>query len=157
GLPASYTFTSSDGGVRSFTGTLMTPGTQAIDVADMVTSSLTGAEAGINVVSAVQASVAGPSSGVRGQTLTFTIGASEPGLLAGSVFSYSIQWGDGSPVQTIAGPMGTQVSHVFTTNGTYAIQVSATDSSGNSSNLVSQSVAITPVALQPDPANSSLT
>ncbi len=159
-LPSQYTFTTSTGGVQTFTGTLMTAGMQSITTTDMSSSSLNGTESGISVVSptvTVQASITGPASGVRGQSLSFTLGASESGLPASSVFTFSIQWGDGSSPQTIAGPTGTPVSHAFTTSGTYSVSVIASDSTGNSSNSVSTSVAVTAVALQTDPSNSTQT
>lgn len=48
GLPASYTFISSDAGVHTFTATLKTAGTQALTVRD-VTGALTGTQMGITV------------------------------------------------------------------------------------------------------------
>jgi len=159
-LPSQYTYTTSNGGVQTFTGTLMTAGMQSITTTDMSSSSLNGTESGISVVTptvTVQASITGPASGVRGQSLSFTLGASESGLPASSVFTFSIQWGDGSSPQTIAGPTGTPVSHAFTTSGTYSVSVIASDSTGNSSNSVSTSVAVTAVALQTDPSNSTQT
>jgi hypothetical protein len=157
-LPTQYSFTNADAGRHTFLATLMSPGTQALDSTDMANGALTGAETGISVLAAtVQASISGPTSGVRGQPRTFNLGASEPGLSASAIFSFSIQWADGSAVQSITGPTGTTVSHVFTGNGTYTVQVTAKDSTGNASNSVSQSLSITAIALQVDPANSSQT
>jgi Ca2+-binding RTX toxin-like protein len=126
----------------------------------MATATITGTESGITVVQAtisVLATITGPSSGVRGQTLTFILGANESGLPASSVFKFSIQWGDGSPVQTVFGPTGTQVSHVFTTTGSFGNSVTASDASGNSGNSGSLATAITAIALQADPSNASQT
>lgn len=159
-LPSPYTFTSSNSGIQSFSGTLMTPGMQAITTTDTTTPSLNASESGISVVTStpiVQAGFTGPSSGVRGQSLTFTLGASESGLPVGSMFSFSIDWGDGNSAQTLAGMTGTPVSHVFTSNGAYTVTATAMDATGNSSSPVSASVSITAVALEADPANSSQT
>jgi hypothetical protein len=159
-LPSPYTYTSSNGGVQTFTGTLMTAGMQSITTSDMATPSVNGTESGISVVAStatVQASIAGPASGVRGQSLSFTLSASESGFPAGSAFSFSIQWGDGSALQTITGPTGTAISHVFVGSGTYSVSLKATDSNGNSSNSVSTSLALTAVAMQTDPYNSNQT
>src|SRR6266851_4312979 len=148
-LPSQYTFTTSTGGVQTFTGTLMTAGMQSITTTDMSSSSLNGTESGISVVTptvTVQASITGPASGVRGQSLSFTLGASESGLHASSVFTFSIQWGDGSSPQTIAGPTGTPVSHAFTTSGTYSVSVIASAAS-KSPSTVSVRESITPRAI----------
>ena len=40
-------------------------------------------------------------------------------------FTFTIGWGDGSPVQTVSGLSGIQVTHVFTTTATDTILVSA--------------------------------
>jgi hypothetical protein len=46
--------------------------------------------------------ISGPSVAVPGQPLTYTLAASETGLPANTNYSYSVQWGDGSPVQTLS-------------------------------------------------------
>jgi len=101
--------------------------------------------------------VSGPSSGVPGQPLTFTLGASESGLPTGTVYTYSVQWGDGSPVQTFSGPSGTPATHGFLTTGVITITVTATDPKGNLSSPVSTSVSLSSVLMETDPYNSSLT
>src|SRR5262249_13729319 len=73
-LAQNYPFTSGDAGVHTFSATLNTPGTQSITATDTVNASITGSESGISVV-AVQptAGVSGPSTGVPGQPLTYTL------------------------------------------------------------------------------------
>ncbi|QEL16754.1 beta strand repeat-containing protein [Limnoglobus roseus] len=51
GLPASYTFTAADAGVKTFTATLKTAGTQSLTVRDL-TGTLVGSQAGIAVTPA---------------------------------------------------------------------------------------------------------
>jgi hypothetical protein len=104
--------------------------------------------------------VSGPADGVRGQVRTFTFSASSPSATeqAGG-FTYTINWGDGSPVQTVArtpgNGAGVAVSHVFTESGTYTVTVTATDQDGHASAPASQAVTITPweIQTQPDPAH----
>lgn len=48
-LPADYTFTAGDSGVRTFTVTLVTPGTHSLTATDTTTPSITGTQAGIVV------------------------------------------------------------------------------------------------------------
>ena len=49
GLPAEYTFTAADGGIKSFVATLKTSGNQSITATDTITPTITGVEAGIFV------------------------------------------------------------------------------------------------------------
>jgi hypothetical protein len=109
-----------------------------------------------------QAIVEGPVLGVRGQPGTFTVGAGDPSPgdeAAG--FTYVINWGDNSPVQVIApfanNGVGTAVSHVFTRSGTFNLQVTAIDQQGVQSIPAGRLITITSFALQPDPANPTLT
>jgi hypothetical protein len=157
-LPANYTFVSGDAGVHTFSATLNTPGTQLITATDTVTASITGSESGISVV-AVQptAGVSGPSTGVPGQPLTYTLTASESGLVAGTVYSYSINWGDGSPVQTVSGPTGTLVTHAFPATGPSTVSVTATDPSNHASVLATMSVTLSTTLMETDPYDASLT
>jgi hypothetical protein len=54
------------------------------------------------------ATLAGPAQGVTSQPLTFTLGATDPSPFdRASGFIYTVNWGDGSPVQTVPGPPAT--------------------------------------------------
>jgi hypothetical protein len=157
-LPTNYAFTSADAGLHTFSATLYTIGVQSISATDMVYASISGTESGITVQTIQPtASISGPSVGVPGQPLTYTLSANESGLPAGTVYSYSVQWGDGSPVQTYSGPSGTLASHVCTAPAVHSISVIATDANGHSSVPVSTSVSVTTVAMETDPYDSSLT
>jgi hypothetical protein len=109
----------------------------------------------VNVGTVVR--VAGPTLGVRGQPLTYTFFASssEPGGSVGS-FTYVIQWGDNSPVRTVAATPGNgagiSLDHVFHHVGTFTIHVTATDAAGVSGSATYQ-VVIRPVAVENDPFN----
>src|SRR5206468_1383662 len=77
-LPANYTFTSGDAGVKSFTAALKTTGTKSISAADTVTGSITGIQSGILVVPAAAASyvVSGyPATTTAGVTNSFRLTA----------------------------------------------------------------------------------
>lgn len=110
------------------------------------------ANAGANIVSLLLnntdwttplASIAGPSSGVPNQVLTFTLGADGTGLPADTVFSYAIDWdSDGTVDQTVNGPSSTTVTHAFAANGSYTITVTATDADGHTSAPVTQAVTV---------------
>jgi hypothetical protein len=76
-LPANYTFTSADAGVHTFTAALKRAGTQSLQVADTLTSSLIGAENGI-VVSAAAVThfaISGPTSVTQGVGFKITVSA----------------------------------------------------------------------------------
>jgi len=164
-LPANYTFTSADAGAHSFSATLNTPGnSQSITATDTVNAGITGTETGIAAVSMQPtAGISGPplnvsgSNGVRGQPLAFTLTASESGLSPDTVYSYSVQWGDGSPAQTFSGPSGTQATHAFPASTNYAITVIATDPSGNGSLPASTPISLTTLAMETDPSNPNQT
>jgi Ca2+-binding RTX toxin-like protein len=103
------------------------------------------------------AGLSGATAAVSGQPLTYFLVASEPALPFNTIYSFSFQWGDGTPVQTLSGPSGTPVSHVFTTTGTFMASLTATDPSGNASVPYTMSVAVTTVLWVTDPLNSGLT
>ena len=105
------------------------------------------------------ASVAGPPSGVRGQGLSFTLGATDaypPDQAAG--FTFDIDWdGDGTFDQTVTGLDGTKVKHTYPTTGTYTVFVRATDQHGTVSELASDTIPIGIAELQVDPSDPSKT
>jgi hypothetical protein len=94
----------------------------------------------------------GPSVGVRGQDRIFTIGANDPSPVdQAASFTYAIDWGDGTPAQSVNGPARLPVDHVFTLSGTYTIDVTATDKDGRVSAPVSHVITIRAVAMEDDP------
>ena len=103
------------------------------------------------------AGVSGPAYGVRGQARTFTLTASDPSSVDQAAgFTFAVTWGDGTS-QTVTGPSGTAVSHVYTASGTYTVQVAATDKDGGTSTAAKQADMITSVALETDPIDPSET
>jgi hypothetical protein len=103
------------------------------------------------------AALAGPASGVRGQPRTFTFAATDVPSDQAAGFTYTIDWADGSPLQTITrmagNGAGVAVDHVFTATGTYRVQVTAADQYGLASQSASQVIAISRVAVETDPAD----
>jgi Ca2+-binding RTX toxin-like protein len=95
------------------------------------------------------ASVSGPSTGVRGQTLNFTLGATDPSPADQAAgFTYAIDWnGDGIVDETQTGLTGLVDGHVFTTSGTFVVRVTATDKDGGVSAVATQTVVIQAAAL----------
>jgi len=157
-LPGNYAFTSGDAGAHTFSATMNALGTQTISATDTARPSITGLESMI-VVQPIQptASLSGPSIAVPDQPLAYTLSATESGLPSGTVYSYSVQWGDGTATQTYSGLSGTQGVHVYVAIGVYTIGISATDPNGHVSVPVSASTSIARVAMETDPYDPSLT
>ena len=88
------------------------------------------------------ATLSGPTQGIVGQTLSFTVGATESGQTS---FSYDVSWGDTTADTIVSGPSGTTVTHTYTQAraGTgYSVAVTATDSNNNTSQPQIQGVGI---------------
>jgi hypothetical protein len=80
--------------------------------------------------------------------VTFTLSAADPSpaaLAAG--FTYTIDWGDGSPAQTVAATpgngAGVAAGHVFPGPGSFTVQVTATDPSGLAGPAATATIAVT--------------
>jgi PKD repeat protein len=99
-----------------------------------------------------------PTAGIVAPTLiqhlqwqTFTLTATDPSAIdQSSAFTFAINWGDGSPIQTAVGPTGTQVRHLFATVGPRTISLTATDKDGALSNTITANVTVTAVQLRPN-------
>ncbi|HXG09859.1 MAG TPA: LamG-like jellyroll fold domain-containing protein [Gemmataceae bacterium] len=147
GTEADFTFTPDDNGVYVVT-LAVTDDDGAVGTA----------EVRITVTNvAPTARITGPTNGVRGQALTFTLGASDvsPADEAAG-FIYTVDWGDGTAVQTFAGS-GLSVDHVFREAGSWTVRVTATDKDGGVSAVATVTVQTSAIALQPDPADPSKT
>jgi hypothetical protein len=157
-LPVPYTFVATDQGSRNFNVTFQTAGTWSLTVADVAHSSIKGSESNISVLK-FTVSVSGPSQGLRFQPLTFTLSASETGAAPGANYTYKIDWiGNGAATQTVTGPSGMTVSHVYTAAGNDTIRVTAMDGAGNATPVAATlGVSLSGVALQTDPADPTKT
>jgi hypothetical protein len=160
-LPVDYKFTSGDAGQHTFMATLNTMGTQSITATDTSPSAFTGMQSGIMVQTMQPTVTVTPppvnlsgSNGVPSQSPTITLSASESGTT--TTFTYSINWGDGSPIESLPGGDGSPVmkSHQYTKAGTFPVSVTAMDASMNISMPATTSVLITVVAMEPDPTGS---
>jgi uncharacterized delta-60 repeat protein len=108
----------------------------------------------VNLNSPPTATISGFGAAVPGQPVMFTIGALDPSLLtkAGD-FSYSVNWGDGTPTETFVGPDSVSVWHTYSSAGSETVQVTATDNNNLSSEIATASVTVVPVTFQPDSVN----
>jgi PKD repeat protein len=93
------------------------------------------------------AAVSGPATGQPSESLPFTFSAADVSAADQAAgFTYKIDWGDGSPLETIdqsaGNGSGVQARHVFNVAGTYNVQVTAVDKDGGSSAQASTTVVV---------------
>ncbi len=99
-LPASYTFTTADAGVRTFTITFLTAGIQSVTATDLVNQSISGFDANIAVGPAATASllVTGLSStDAAGASEEFTVTAYDPYGNVATGFAGTVQFSSSDP------------------------------------------------------------
>lgn len=76
----------------------------------------------------------GGLTAMAGQPFTIKVGADDPSDAdMAATFTYTIDWGDGSPIETVTGPADPPVSHTYDTAGTVAASFTATDKDGGTS------------------------
>src|SRR5262249_7157399 len=101
--------------------------------------------------------IAGPAVAVRGQPLAFTLTAAEDGLPAGAVFTWKIDWnGDGTVDQTVTGPSGSTVGHIYPGAHSYTAKLTGSDGVGSVA-VPALTVPVGAVALETDPADPTKT
>jgi hypothetical protein len=84
--------------------------------------------------------LSGYTTGLATEVLTYKLSATDPSPIdTAAGFTYSINWGDGSPVQTISptagNGSGVNVNHVFVNAGTYTVSLTATDEDGGATTI----------------------
>jgi Ca2+-binding RTX toxin-like protein len=128
-LPDPYAFGEADRGAHSFSLTFTTADDQTVTATDRDAGSVKG-EAAV-AVNPLTPTAAGPSAGLPGQELVYALGLRRNPLPGGSVFTFRMDWGDGSTTQTVVGPAGTTVAHAYHAPGNFPIGVEVTDPFGN--------------------------
>jgi len=100
--------------------------------------------------------LSGPATGVPGQPRTFTFDVTGG---TGGNFTFDIDWdGDAVTDETVVGPSGTQVEHVFLTTGSFNVSASATDQgSSQQTDPAGMSINVSRFALQSNEQNPGLT
>jgi hypothetical protein len=101
------------------------------------------------------AGVSGPSNGVLYQMRTFTFTANGSAGDNAAGYTYAINWGDGSPVQTVSASANNTtitLSHTYTQTGTFSVSATATDQFGYTAPVVSQAITVGVIATEADPA-----
>lgn len=74
----------------------------------------------------------GKLTATAGTPFTTKVGADDPSATdMAALFTYTVDWGDGSPVLDAVGPADPPVTHTYATAGSYTMTVTATDQDGN--------------------------
>ncbi|MEO6997472.1 MAG: Ig-like domain repeat protein [Terracoccus sp.] len=78
--------------------------------------------------------VTGNLTATVGQPFTLKVGANDPSSAdMKATFVYAVNWGDGSPVETLGGPADPPVTYTYATSGTFDAIFTATDKDGGTS------------------------
>jgi hypothetical protein len=125
------------------------PGTYTVQASFAGSADYTSASATTTfTISTPTTSITGPTLGVPGQPLTYTFAVNGPT----QGIAFTINYGDGTTLTTTAGGPSITLDHLYHTTSTFTIQVTAKDQSGVVSQLATQSVKISTVALESDPS-----
>ncbi|MFB7885714.1 Ig-like domain repeat protein [Microbacterium sp. NPDC056057] len=75
--------------------------------------------------------VTGNLTATAGTPFTIKVGADDPSSAdMAADFTYTVDWGDGSPVLTVVGPADPPVTHTYAAAGTYTASLTSTDKDG---------------------------
>jgi hypothetical protein len=125
------------------------PGTYTVNASFAGSADYTSASATTTfTIKTPTTSITGPTIGVPGQPLTYTFAVNGPT----QGIAFTINYGDGTTLTTSAGGPSIKFDHLYTTTNTFTIQVTAKDQNGVVSQLASQSVKISTVAMETDPS-----
>jgi len=118
----------------------------------------TSAPVELEVLSALPAAgIAGPTEALRGEARTFTLTATTAGPTdPEALFTFTINWGDGSPVEVVQLKSGAQIVHRFNTLGTSQITVTATDASNVTGSAAAHSINTQATQLRANEQNPAL-
>jgi hypothetical protein len=128
-LPANYTFTGTDKGVRSFTLAFATAGTQSVTVTDTSSSSLTATQSGINVAPAAPSNLSAQATSTSQISLSWTGAAGATGYLIQRSLNGSSGW---TQIGSTAGNTTSFQDSGLSAGTTYYYRVLATGGNVNS-------------------------
>jgi LPXTG-motif cell wall-anchored protein len=82
-----------------------------------------------------------------GHPLTIKVGADDPSSAdMAATFTYTVDWGDGSPVVTVDGPADPPVTHTYSTVGSVSATFAVTDKDGGTSGPTTVTVTVQPAS-----------
>ncbi len=139
-LPADYGFLAADAGIRSFSVTFKTAGSQSVTVTDTGNAAITGSQGGVTVTADTTPPTASPptASLVKGGKLTSTTSvkiswpaASDPSGISRYDLKRQTNGGAWSTI-SLTSPTATSATVALSPgSATYAFEVRATDGAGN--------------------------
>ncbi|MBY0587807.1 hypothetical protein K2X85_11565, partial [bacterium] len=105
------------------------------------------------------ATISSQSAAVRGETISFTLTASDPSSVdQAASFTYQVDWNNDNIVDfTQSGGTSIVVSNIYTASGVYTARVRATDKDGGVGAWASKIVTVTRSRTAANPNNPSLT
>jgi hypothetical protein len=150
----SYTYYASDG-TTVLNGAPTMPGSYYVTAAFTSSDSNYGNGSSTQTGFTIQTpptSITGPTIGVPGQPLTYTFAVTYGPNGPTQGITFTVNYGDGTTVTTSAGGPSITLDHLYSVTGTFTIQVTAKDSKWVVSQLASQSVKVSTLALETDPS-----
>ncbi|MDY0910054.1 Ig-like domain repeat protein [Microbacterium sp. CFBP9034] len=97
--------------------------------------------------------IAGSLTGTAGVPFTVKVGAEDPSAAdMAALFDYTVDWGDGSPIETVSGPADPPVTHVYVVAGVYSASMTSTDKDGGTGDPLTIQVVVDPADSTPSPS-----
>jgi hypothetical protein len=124
------------------------PGTYTVKASFAGSADYTSASATTTFTIQTPTSITGPTIGVPGQPLTYTFAVNGPT----QGMAFTINYGDGTTLTTAAGGPSIRLDHLYHATGSFTIQVTAKDQNAVVSQLATQSVNVSTVAMEADPS-----
>ena len=103
------------------------------------------------------AGISGPAAVLRGESASFTLSATDPSPAdQAGPFAFVVDWGDGSPAQTVTDVSGTVVTHTFYTAGPLTVSVTAADRDSDTGLPAASNVQVDAAQLRANAQNPAL-
>ncbi|GAB3821860.1 hypothetical protein GCM10028820_31290 [Tessaracoccus terricola] len=127
------------------------PVTYDISVRAEVQGLTTVAQATLAVSNTAPAAIVdGPRTAAVGEPLTLKVSADDPSSAdMAALFTYLVDWGDGTPVVEVVGPADPPVTHTYTAAGTYEATFTVVDRDGGQGSGLVIVVEATPAQTEP--------
>ncbi|TDN93246.1 Ig-like domain-containing protein [Microbacterium sp. BK668] len=97
--------------------------------------------------------VEGALTATAGEPFTVKVGADDPSPSdMAALFTYTIDWGDGSPAEQVVGPADPPATHTYVAAGAYTASLSSTDKDGGTGATLSIVVVVAAAPVTPPTA-----
>ena len=117
--------------------------TVSVRVTDGAASSVATAMLTVTNVAPIVSIPVAPSGVAAGVATSATFAADDPSAADDAAgFTYAIDWGDGTPVQSVTGGASVTVAHTWASDGTFTVAVTATDKDGATSTVATGTITV---------------